>query len=173
MEPQPVVTITKVNQDDARAGGDNKKSRMNRLDPSLEALLLKNALEAKAKAYCVYSKFQVGAAILTSEGQIIQGCNIENASYGHTICAERTAICKAVVENQRKLVACMIVSTQDDFTSPCGACRQMLREFSDPEEMAIILANHNGDLFRQPLEFFLPMSFGPDNLLDDEGGSKF
>ena len=93
--------------------------------------LLEEALKAKEMAYSPFSKFKVGAALKTKSGKIYTGCNIENASYGLTICAERTAIFKAVSEGEKDFVEIMIVtSNPDKLISPCGACRQVLAEFN-------------------------------------------
>lgn len=148
-------------------------AEMTKVSPEVEAKMFEAAFAVRDRAYCVYSKFNVGAALLTPEGEIVPGCNIENASYGHTICAERSAICKGVSEGKRQFVAVAIVTNADAFTSPCGACRQMLREFSDPKKMCVMLDDNKGGRFRQPLEYFLPMSFGPDHLLDANKASKY
>jgi cytidine deaminase len=94
--------------------------------------LLSEAHKAKENAYCRYSNFQVGAALLAKDGKVITGCNVENASYGLTICAERTAICKAISEgyNPGDFTAIAIAASDIDF-SPCGACRQVINEFGD------------------------------------------
>ena len=91
--------------------------------------LVNIALEAMEKAYAPYSKFKVGAAILTTDGKIYSGCNVENASYGATICAERCAALKAVSEGHTSFASIAIVSSSGDFTYPCGICRQFLSEF--------------------------------------------
>ncbi len=95
------------------------------------------ALSHVEKAYAPYSGFQVGAALLTEDGKIYTGCNIENAAYTPTICAERTAFFKAVSEGEREFKAICIAGgkdgTVDDFTPPCGVCRQVMMEFTDPE----------------------------------------
>jgi len=156
-----------------KSAESNINPQMTKVSPEVEAKMFEAAFEVRDRAYCVYSKFNVGAALLTPEGEIVPGCNIENASYGHTICAERSAICKAVSEGKRQFVAVAIVTNADDFVSPCGACRQMLREFSDPKKMCVMLDDNKGGRFRQPLEYFLPMSFGPDHLLDSNKSSKY
>ena len=148
-------------------------SKMFVVSPEIEAKMFEQAYEVRDRAYCVYSKFNVGAALLTPELEIVPGCNIENASYGHTICAKRSAICKGVSEGKRKFAAVAIVTNEKDYVSPCGACRQMLREFADPSVMCVMLDDNKGGRFKKPLEWFLPMSFGPDNLLDENLVSKF
>lgn len=124
-------------------------------------LLIKMALEAKEKAYVPYSNFHVGAAILTDDGKMYTGCNIEIASYSPTICAERTAIFKAVSEGSKKVKAIAIVADVQD-TYPCGVCRQVLREFG--KDAKIIIANTQEDYKEYTLEELLPHSFGPEDL---------
>jgi len=93
--------------------------------------LVEAAHAAMAQAYCPYSKYQVGAALLAGNGRIFAGCNVENASYGLTICAERAAVLKAVSEGQKTFTAIAIVASGDSMPYPCGACRQVLSEFCD------------------------------------------
>ena len=107
--------------------------------------LVKTALEARKKAYAPYSAFRVGAAVLANDGRIYSGCNIENASYGATVCAERTAVFKAVSEGKRKLCGIAIAGGHEEepenFVPPCGICRQVISEFAEAyEEFVIILA---------------------------------
>ncbi|CAO1400285.1 unnamed protein product [Diamesa hyperborea] len=100
------------------------------MDTSVKELI-NAAIEVRKLAYCPYSNFAVGAALRTSTGEIITGCNVENGAYGPTVCAERTAICKAVSEGFRTFTAIAVVAYQEDsFTSPCGVCRQTLSEFA-------------------------------------------
>lgn len=127
------------------------------------------ALEARKKAYAPYSGYQVGAALLTRELRIYTGCNIENAAYSPGICAERTAIAKAVSEGWLKWKAIAIAGgkkaeeiTQSAF--PCGVCRQVIREFADPDEFIIIVAKNTDDYKVYRLGELLPESFGPDHL---------
>ena len=108
--------------------------------------LLEEAKKARLKSYAPYSKFQVGAALLTKDGKIYHGCNIENASYTPTNCAERTAFFKAVSEGDREFEKIAIVGGKegteaDDLCAPCGVCRQVMMEFCNPEEFQIILAD--------------------------------
>lgn len=91
--------------------------------------LIESAKKAMQNAYAPYSKFQVGAALLTKDGQVFTGCNVENSSYGATICAERTAIVKAISEGYREFESLAIVSMPNEYTYPCGICRQMISEF--------------------------------------------
>ncbi len=120
--------------------------------------LIECAIMARDFAYAPYSKFKVGAAVLTREGKIFSGCNVENASYGLTICAERVAIFKAVSEGYRSFRAIAVVGDTPSFVPPCGACRQVLREFSD--DMLIIMGNLKGEFVERKLEELLPLAFG-------------
>ena len=95
--------------------------------------LIQKAQEAKEKAYVPYSGFHVGAALLCKDGTIFTGCNIENAAYGPTNCAERTAIFKAVSEGYREFQVIAIISDSKELTSPCGVCRQVMAEFCEPD----------------------------------------
>lgn len=124
-------------------------------------LLIEKALEAKEKAYVPYSGFHVGAAILTEEGEIFTGCNIESASYTPTICAERTAISKAVSEGYRKIKA-VVVTGDSGMTYPCGVCRQVIREFG--EDIIVIVAKSVDEYKEYTLKELLPHSFGPEDL---------
>lgn len=122
----------------------------------MEKKLLDCALQAREKAYIPYSKFAVGAAVLTAKGNIYSGCNIENASYGLTCCAERCAIFKAVTEGETKLEAICVVADTPEPVSPCGACRQVMAEFKIKR---IILANTKGEQREYTLEELLPYGF--------------
>lgn len=130
--------------------------------------LVRLAIEAMAFAYTPYSGFRVGAALLTAEGKVYQGCNIENAAYTPTNCAERTAFFKAVSEGQREFDAICIVGGKDGilsgYTAPCGVCRQVMMEFCDPETFRVILAKDEKYWQEYRLQELLPMGFGPDNL---------
>ena len=123
--------------------------------------LINKAIAAKEKAYVPYSKFHVGAAVLTEDNEIFTGCNIEIASYSPTICAERTAIFKAVSEGHRKIKAVAVVGDAN-HTFPCGVCRQVIREFGN--DATIIIANSQEDFKEFTLDQLLPHSFGPDDL---------
>ncbi len=140
---------------------DGKKRRMQDGD------LIQAAMEARERAYAPYSKYLVGAALLTADGQIYQGCNIENASYGGTNCAERTAIFKAVSEGKRDFKAIAIVGgsrdlqgTFPDMAYPCGICRQVMREFCGPQ-FRILVGKSTEEYAEYTLEELLPESFGP------------
>jgi cytidine deaminase len=122
--------------------------------------LFQHAQEARKKAYAPYSKFYVGAALLTVDGKIITGCNVENASYGMTNCAERTAVFKAVSDGYQDYVA-LAVAVPGGGT-PCGSCRQVLNEFNP--DMLIIYNDEKGQLQRATVSQMLPHAFGPHNL---------
>ena len=124
--------------------------------------IIKKAIDAKAKSYSPYSKFSVGAAVITEDGVMYSGCNIENAAYTPTICAERTAIFKAVSQGNRKIKQIAIIGSSS-YTYPCGVCRQVIREFQS-EDMDIIVANSVEDYKVFKLEELLPYSFGPEKL---------
>lgn len=126
--------------------------------------LVKEAMKAKAFAYVPYSNFQVGAAVVTKSGKVYTGCNVENASYGATNCAERTALFKGISEGDRDFEAIAVVSSSDEFTPPCGICRQVLAELMP--EGTIILANHSGEIREYSIEDLLPLSFTKKDLLD-------
>lgn len=131
-----------------------------------EKTLIRLALEARLKAYAPYSGFIVGAALLADSGKVYQGCNVENASYGATNCAERTAVFKAVSEGERNLSAIAIVGGMQGkeltYAYPCGICRQVLREFCNPQDMWVIIAKSETDYKKMRLSELLPESFGPD-----------
>lgn len=118
--------------------------------------LLEAALAARERAYAPYSKFLVGAAVRAESGKIYTGCNIENASYGLTVCAERNALFNAVGEGERNFTALCVVGDTEEPISPCGACRQVMAEFKVP---CIILANLQGDVKEYTLEELLPYGF--------------
>ena len=131
--------------------------------------LIDMALDARKLAYAPYSKFKVGAALLGKNGVVYMGCNVENASYPATNCAERTAFFSAVSEGQREFEAIAIVGGKDtiselEYCAPCGVCRQVMREFCNPKEFEIILAKNRKEYKVYTLEELLPMSFGPENL---------
>ena len=138
------------------------------MDKSHIQELIQLAIEQMRFSYVPYSNFRVGAALLTRDGKIYTGCNIENAAYGPTNCAERTAFFKAVSEGERQFDAICIVGGPDgvlkDFTAPCGVCRQVMMEFCNPETFQIILAVSVEDYRIYTLKELLPLGFGPDNL---------
>ena len=118
--------------------------------------LIRSAFQARKRAYTPYSRFQVGAALLAKNGTVYQGCNIENASYGLTNCAERTAIFKAVSEGHIKFKALAVVADTEGPCAPCGACRQVMAEFKIP---LIIMGNLMGNIKIVTIEELLPFSF--------------
>jgi cytidine deaminase len=120
------------------------------------------AREASMRAYCPYSKFPVGAALLTDEGEIVSGCNIENASYGLSMCAERTAVFQAVARGRRGIRAIVIYTPTPFPTAPCGACRQVLNEFAPEVEVVCICDGR--DEIRMIVRDLLPKAFGPQSL---------
>lgn len=119
--------------------------------------LIEKALAARKGAYAPYSKFKVGAALESSNGKIFTGCNVENATYGATCCAERVAVYKAVSEGVRSFKRIAIVADMKEPCPPCGICRQVLYEFSP--EMEVIMANTRGKYFAAPLKNLLAFPF--------------
>ncbi len=126
--------------------------------------LIREAYEAKENSYAPYSGFHVGAALLSSDGAIYRGCNIENAAYSPTNCAERTAFFKAVSEGVREFKAIAIAGDAQDYLAPCGVCRQVMAEFCDAEKFQIILARSLTDYKIFTLVELLPELFGPKSL---------
>ena len=131
--------------------------------------LIDTAIEQLKFSYTPYSNFKVGAALLTRSGEIYTGCNIENASYTPTNCAERTAFFKAVSEGVREFRAICIVGGKDgkltEYTAPCGVCRQVMMEFCNPKTFQIILAVDKERYEIYTLEELMPLGFGPLNLV--------
>ena len=132
----------------------------------LDKELLELAIEARKKSYSPYSGFRVGAALLGKSGKVYGGCNVENAAYSPTNCAERTAIFKAVSEGEREFSAIAIVGGKDedpaDFCAPCGVCRQVLAEFCDADFRVILGTPNNIQVYT--LAELLPLSFGKNDL---------
>lgn len=126
--------------------------------------LAKIAIDARENAYVPYSKFKVGAAVVTEDGSIYSGCNIENASYGATNCAERTAIFKAVSEGHKKIKAIAVVGDMSTNTYPCGICRQVIVEFAT-EDINIILVKNEDEYVVKTMEEILPGAFTKEDLL--------
>lgn len=126
--------------------------------------LIKEALRYRENAYAPYSKFKVGAAVIMDDGKIYGGCNIENASYGATNCAERTAIFRAVAEGNKKLKAIALVGDLMRYTEPCGICRQVIGEFADENTDIIVIKNEN-DYKIKKMEDILPGAFTKEDLL--------
>ncbi len=131
--------------------------------------LISAAIRARKNSYSPYSHYQVGAALLTADGQIIMGCNIENAAYGPSNCAERTAFFKALSEGNREFLAIAVVGSPEgevltQYAYPCGVCRQVMMEFCNPEMFQIIVAQSTEDYRVLTLGQLLPEGFGPENL---------
>ena len=130
--------------------------------------LIREAIAAMQYSYSPYSHFRVGAALLTKGGKIYRGCNIENAAYGPTNCAERTAFFKAVSEGELDFDAICNVGGKDgileEYAPPCGVCRQVMMEFCNPETFKIILATDEVHYTEYTLGELLPLGFGPGNL---------
>ncbi|PLR76996.1 cytidine deaminase [Bacillus sp. V3-13] len=125
--------------------------------------LIGEAKKAREKAYVPYSKFQVGAALLTNDGKVYHGCNIENAAYSMCNCAERTALFKAYSEGDRVFTAMAVIADTKGPVSPCGACRQVISELC-PRDMKVILTNLNGVTREFTVEQLLPGAFSPEDL---------
>lgn len=141
------------------------------MNKETELNLIRLAFDAREKAYVPYSGFAVGAALLAENETIYQGCNIENAAFTPTICAERTAFFKAVYDGIRDFKAIAIVGgkkevprDQCELCAPCGVCRQVMREFCNPDTFRIILASNETDYQVYTLNELLPLGFGPENL---------
>jgi cytidine deaminase len=122
-----------------------------------EQRLIGAAKEAREKAYAPYSKFKVGAALLTGDGNVYSACNVENASYGGSICAERNAVAQAVAAGEKNFVQLAIVTQSDPPAAPCGLCRQVLVEFCD--DLPILLCNPEGEVVRTTLKDLQPLPF--------------
>nr|WP_274376921.1 cytidine deaminase [Desulforamulus reducens] len=131
--------------------------------------LIEMAKEAREKAYVPYSKFKVGAALLTQEGKVFTGCNVENASFGLTCCAERTAIFKAVSEGNREFVALAVIADVPTLCSPCGACRQVMAEFAG--DMKVHMANLHGQYKTITVSELLPGYFTAEDMEAQGTGS--
>jgi cytidine deaminase len=125
--------------------------------------LVERALEARKMAYVPYSKFPVGAALLSENGKVYLGCNIENAAYPLCNCAERTALFKAYSEGDQRYKAIAIVADSPQPVSPCGACRQVMAELCPPD-MPVILANTRGDVMETTVSALLPGAFTKEDL---------
>jgi cytidine deaminase len=125
--------------------------------------LVKRARLAQRHSHAPFSRFHVGAALLAASGKVFEGCNVENSSYGLTICAERTALFKAISEGARKFRAIAVVSDEDGFTSPCGACRQVILDLAG--DIDVIMADRRGRMKILKMNELLPHPFTPDNLL--------
>lgn len=131
-----------------------------------ETELLKVARDTRRHAVCTYSGFAVGAALLTDQGEIIGGCNVENATYGLTVCAERVALFKALSEGKNRFVAVCVTTTASKPTPPCGACRQLLWEFGG--NLEVLITNLDEVLARYRLSELFPHPFDVANLASTE-----
>ena len=126
--------------------------------------LIARAQAARSRAYAPYSNFEVGSALL-AEGEVFDGANVENASYGLALCAERNAVARAVLDGVREIEAVAVVTGTSPPAGPCGMCLQTLREFtSDPTKLRVLLANPKGEVKRFTLAELLPHGFGPLDL---------
>ena len=132
------------------------------LEPEVMLALITQAQAAYRQAYVPYSHYPVGSAVLFSSGKIYSGCNVENASYGLTVCAERNAIFQAIAQGERELRGIAIAVPTETFPSPCGACRQVIREFA--VDCPVVLINGSGQTKVTSLKTLLPDSFGPEFL---------
>lgn len=120
------------------------------------------AVAASEQAYCPYSQFRVGAAVLTDSGKVFGGCNVENASFGLTICAERSALFHAVAKGERHLVALLIYTPTEAPSPPCGACRQVIRELAPNADVYSVC--DGPEIARARIDDLLPQAFGPESL---------
>lgn len=124
--------------------------------------LVRRALAARVHSYSPFSRFRVGAALLTTRGKIYTGCNIESSSYGLTICAERTAIFKAISEGEKKFKALAVVSDHRSYTPPCGACRQVIMDLAG--DIDLVMGKSNGEFQVKKMRDLLPHPFTAHNL---------
>lgn len=134
------------------------------VDDAMVDRLIDAARQAATRAYVPYSRFPVGAAVLTISGEIVSGVNIENASFGLTVCGERVAIFTAAALGHRELVAVAVSASRAPGTAPCGACRQVMNEFRPRNGALVVLLDHRGHVERIELPALLPRSFGPHDL---------
>ncbi|WP_350299498.1 cytidine deaminase [Peribacillus frigoritolerans] len=125
--------------------------------------LIEEAKKARDKAYVPYSKFKVGAALLTADGKVYHGCNIENAAYSMCNCAERTALFSAYAHDDKKFAKLAVVADTDGPVAPCGACRQVISELCE-KDMPVVLTNLNGDIKELTVQELLPGAFSPEDL---------
>ena len=124
--------------------------------------LIAAATDARERAFAPYSKFRVGAALLAEDGTVVAGCNVESASYGLTMCAERVAIFKGVSDGRTRFRCVAVVADTEELTPPCGACRQLLWEFAPDAE--VLLANLKGDVVKWTVRDLIPGAFGAKQL---------
>ena len=137
---------------------------MNRLTHEEIELLLDKAQEARDRSYAPYSHYNVGAALLTADGRIYQGCNIENAGYTPTVCAERTAFFQAIYDGHRAFRAIAVIATGEEMGFPCGVCRQVMAEFCEKDFIIVTANRDRTKVDVSSFETLLPHSFGPKDL---------
>ena len=137
--------------------GNTEENTEKSMDGKMDERLMRLALEARERSYSPYSHFPVGAALECSDGTVFTGCNIENAAYGLTICAERTAIFKAISEGHRDFKRIVIAGKSEDYCVPCGSCRQVMQEFAP--QMEVICLNGKGEAKHFALKELLPYGF--------------
>lgn len=142
--------------------GEKELVELENISPKQINELISQAQEAYENAYAPYSQYPVGAAVLWASGQIVAGCNVENASYGLSTCAERNSIFHGAFLGERNIKAIAVAVPTDSFPSPCGACRQVIREFA--QDCLVILVNGKGQTKMSSLRELLPDSFGPEFL---------
>ena len=137
---------------------------MNTLTQQETDLLLDKAQEARDHSYAPYSRYRVGAALLTADGQIYQGCNIENAGFTPTVCAERTAFFKAIYDGHRAFRAIAVIATGEEMGFPCGVCRQVMAEFCGGDFLVVTANQDRTRVDASAFETLLPHTFGPKDL---------
>lgn len=138
---------------------------MSKIEDNKIAELVEAAKNGFAKAYAPYSNFHVGAAALTADGNVVKGCNVENASYGLTVCAERNCLAQGVIAGEQEFSAIVIYTNQEKLTPPCGACRQVIAEFLAPDAL-VKAVNHINDTKEWTVSELLPDAFTPKDLLE-------
>lgn len=140
------------------------------MDEKTVATLTQKALAARSNAYAPYSRFLVGAALITEDGQVFSGCNVENAAYPEGVCAEAGAISAMIAAGgSRKIATIMVAGKGPAPCLPCGGCRQKIREFATQRTCVLVVDENGAELFKDDLHALLPHSFGPENL---ETGSE-
>jgi len=138
---------------------------MSKINSNEILALVSAAKEGFEKAYAPYSNFHVGAAALTASGKIVKGCNVENASYGLTVCAERNCLAQGVISGEQAFKAIVVYTNQEKLTPPCGACRQVIVEFLAPDAL-VMAVNHNNNKKQWTVNELLPDAFTPKDLLE-------
>ncbi|SEL75039.1 cytidine deaminase [Colwellia chukchiensis] len=140
---------------------------MSQIENTKVQALISAAKDGFNKAYAPYSQFRVGAAALTANGKIVKGCNVENASYGLTVCAERNCLAQGVIAGEQRFTAMVIYTNQEKLTPPCGACRQVIAEFLAPEAL-VMAVNNNNNSQQWTVSELLPDAFTPQDLLTNK-----